>query len=166
MISNFKIRSGGSLTIRTSEKLGPFVLLGCLFGFACAGLSACSGNWNVPEAAKEVKNPIQPNADTLAYARRIYEERCAHCHGMNGDGKRPPGTTYFYLTQPTKFTDAKIMDAMTDGEIFWKITTGNRPMPSYRDRLSENDRWELVSFLRTFARPPGKSSPPSAAPTQ
>ncbi|HEV2490309.1 MAG TPA: cytochrome c [Candidatus Acidoferrales bacterium] len=120
----------------------------------------------MPAAAKEVKNPIPPNAGTLAYARGIYEERCAHCHGVKGDGKRPPGTTYFYWTQPTKFTDAKIMDAMTDGEIFWKITTGNRPMPSYKDQLSKNDRWELVSFLRTFAHPPGKSVPPSAAPTE
>ncbi|HEV2102703.1 MAG TPA: cytochrome c, partial [Candidatus Acidoferrum sp.] len=74
------------------------------------------------------------------------------------------GTTYFYLTQPTNFTDSKITDAMTDGEIFWKITTGNRPMPSYKDRLTENDRWELVSFLRTFAHPPGNPAPSSPAP--
>ena len=50
------------------------------------------------------------------------------------------------------------MDAMTDGEIFWKISTGNRPMPSYKGQLSESDRWELVSFLRTFAHPPGPSA--------
>ena len=127
---------------------------------ACCG---CSGQWNVPEAAKKVKNPIPPNAQTLAYARKIYENRCAHCHGVNGDGKRPRGSVYLYLTQPTNFTDPKIMDAMTDGEIFWKITTGNRPMPSYKDRLSQADRWELVSFLRTFAHPQKTVVPSNAA---
>lgn len=135
----------------------------CLFGFAGVGLSSCSSNWNVPEAAREVKNPIPPNADTLAYARGIYEDRCAHCHGVKGDGKRPPGTMYFYLVQPTNFTDAKIMDAMTDGEIFWKISTGNRPMPSYKDSLTDEERWEIVDFLRILAHPPG--SPAAASPS-
>ena len=129
------------------------VLFGCLLGFACAALFACGSQWNVPEAAEEAKNPIPPNAETLVHARGIYNDHCARCHGINGDGKRPPGTMYLYLTQPTDFTDTKIMDAMTDGEIFWKITIGNRPMPSYKNQLSENDRWELVSFLRTFAHP-------------
>lgn len=138
--------------------MGMIIRICCFVGLVCVVLSSCSSQWNVPEAAKEVKNPIPPNAGTLAYARGIYEDRCAHCHGVNGDAKRPAGTTYFYLTQPTNFTDAKIMDAMMDGEIFWKITTGNRPMPSYKDQLSENDRWELVSFLRTFAHPPGNSA--------
>jgi mono/diheme cytochrome c family protein len=131
-----------------------------LLASLCQGLSGCGGrSWNVPPAAKAMKNPIPPNAETLAYARKLYLDRCAHCHGVNGDGKRPPGTMYLYWVQPTKFTDAKIMDAMTDGEIFWKITTGNRPMPSYRDRLSVEDRWELVSFLRSFAHPAATANP-------
>lgn len=130
---------------------------------ACFG---CSGQWNVPEAAKEAKNPIPPNAKTLADARKIYADRCAHCHGVNGDGKRPPGSMYLYLTQPTNFTDAKIMDGMTDGEIYWKITTGNRPMPSYKNTLSEADRWELVNFLRAFAHPISVSAPEKAKPAQ
>lgn len=144
--------------IRVLRSIRSVSLFICLAGLACLVLTSCGGQWNVPESAKEVKNPIQPTAETLAYAHHVYEDHCAHCHGVNGDGKRPPGTTYFYLTQPTNFTDAKIMDAMTDGEIFWKISTGNRPMPSYKGQLSESDRWELVSFLRTFAHPPGPSA--------
>lgn len=129
-------------------------LLSCLLGCADVGLSACGGQWKVPQAAKEVKNPISPNASSLAEARQIYSARCAHCHGENGDGKRPPGTVYLYFVQPTNFTDAKIMDNMTDGEIFWKITTGNRPMPSYKSSLTDNERWKLVNLLRTFSHPP------------
>jgi mono/diheme cytochrome c family protein len=136
----------GSSAIRL--KVFTAILAGCF----CIGLSGCAGDWNVPPAAKGVENPVPATPEALADARKIYLDRCAHCHGVNGDGKRPPGSIYLYFTQPTKFTDGKIMDVMTDGEIFWKITTGNRPMPSYRSQLSDKDRWELVDYLRTFAR--------------
>lgn len=127
----------------------------CLLGLMGMGILGCGGQWNIPETVKELKNPIPLSARNLTDARRTYAERCAHCHGVNGDGKRPKGTVYFYLVQPTDFTDAKIMDAMTDGEIYWKITTGNRPMPSYRKQLTDRERWELVDLLRAFAHPPG-----------
>jgi mono/diheme cytochrome c family protein len=133
--------------------------------FGCAGLSCCSGNWDVPEAAKGEKNPVSLDAAALRDASKIFSERCAHCHGEKGDGKRPRGSMYFYFTQPANFTESKIMDAMTDGEIFWKITTGNRPMPSYKDSLTDEERWELVDFLRTLAHPAGTPAPPSSSPT-
>jgi mono/diheme cytochrome c family protein len=146
---------GNAAAIRASAPIGSLAILAAALAGIGIGLLGCGGgSWNVPPAAKAVKNPVSPTPQTLADARRIYLDRCAHCHGVNGDGKRPPGTMYLYWVQPTKFTDAKIMDAMTDGEIFWKITTGNRPMPSYKNRLSVEERWELVNFLRAFAQLP------------
>lgn len=41
--------------------------------------------------------------------------------------------------------------AQTDGEIYWKITTGRSPMPSW-SYLSDDDRWSLVHFIRTFRK--------------
>ena len=40
---------------------------------------------------------------------------------------------------------------MTDGEIFWKISEGRAPMPGFKKQLSEEDRWQLVHYLRAFA---------------
>ncbi len=45
-----------------------------------------------------------------------------------------------------------MMKEMTDGEIFWKITTGKPPMPSYREELTEKERWDLVNYLRSLAK--------------
>jgi mono/diheme cytochrome c family protein len=115
-------------------------------------LCGCGG-WDVPLEAKQWKNPVAVNSATLADAHAIYAQRCAKCHGANGDGKRPPGSSYMYTTQPTNFTNAGIVDAMTDGEIFWKISHGRRPMPSFRNVLTDEQRWELVNLLRQFAHP-------------
>ncbi|MFZ0213216.1 MAG: cytochrome c [Candidatus Acidiferrales bacterium] len=107
----------------------------------------------MPPKARELKNPVPSNPATLATAREIYTQNCEKCHGVNGDGKRPPGSMYSYNTQPTNFTNAKLMDAMSDGEIYWKMSEGRKPMPSFRKRLTDEQRWELVDLLRAFAHP-------------
>lgn len=112
----------------------------------------------MPPNAKELKNPVPANAATLADARATYVQYCAKCHGVNGDGKRPPGSMYSYNTQPTNFTNARLMDAMSDGEIFWKMTNGRKPMPSFKNRLTDEQRWELVNLLRNFAHPASPSA--------
>ena len=121
--------------------------------FACVFFGG--GGWNVPPDAKQMKNPVPSNAETLDSARVLYRNDCAKCHGINGDGKRPPGAMYAYRTQPTNFTRAKLMDAMSDGEIFWKITNGRKPMPSFKIRLTQEQRWGLVNLIRVFAHPAG-----------
>jgi mono/diheme cytochrome c family protein len=120
-----------------------------VFAFACFGC----GGWNVPPDANQMKNPVLMNTATLDAARVLYRNDCAKCHGINGDGKKPQDSMYSYSTKPTNFTDAKLVDAMSDGEIFWKITNGRKPMPSFKIRLTDEQRWELVNLIRVFAHP-------------
>ncbi|MGB7228444.1 MAG: cytochrome c, partial [Candidatus Acidiferrales bacterium] len=60
---------------------------------------------------------------------------------------------YFYSTKPTNFTNAQLVDSMSDGEIFWKVSNGRKPMPAFKKRLSDAQRWELVNLIRVFAHP-------------
>ena len=133
-------------------------LTAVIMAIVCA-YSGCGGGWNVPSNAKDLKNPVPANASTLGAARDIYADHCAKCHGVSGDGKIPPGSTYFYFTKPTNFTNARVVDAMSDGEIFWKITNGRKPMPAFEERLSDTQRWELVNLIRLFAHPASMSAP-------
>ncbi len=55
-----------------------------------------------------------------------------------------------YTPAPSKFNDAHMMSEMTDGEIFWKMTEGRKPMPSFKKQLSDEQRWQLVNFVRTL----------------
>ena len=126
-----------------------FLFIGLSVGVSAVCLGC--GGWNVPPGAKQLKNPVPPNSATLAAARQLYVNKCQKCHGIRGDGKLPPDSMYSYNTRPTNFTNAKLMDAMSDGEIFWKITNGRKPMPSFKKRLTDEQRWQLVNLLRTFA---------------
>jgi len=126
--------------------------------------------WVVPEEAKKLKNPIAPSAAALGSARLIYLDKCVQCHGETGKGDGPEGK--MYDPPPGNLTDAKHMNARTDGELFYQISQGRKPMPAFKKRLSEEQRWQLVLLVRSFANaaaapqeqsgsPAGKSAPPS-----
>ena len=107
-------------------------------------------SWPVPEEAKQLKNPLQPTAPALKSARDVYADKCAHCHGDTGKGDGQDAGKYD--PAPTDFTDAKRMSAATDGELFYKISEGKKPMPVFKNKLSEDQRWELVLLIRSLAK--------------
>jgi mono/diheme cytochrome c family protein len=53
---------------------------------------------------------------------------------------------------PARLSDPQLMGAESDGSLFWKITTGKKPMPAYGKRLSETDRWNLINYVRTLSK--------------
>jgi len=67
-----------------------------------------------------------------------------------------------YDPAPSDLTDAKHMNTLTDGEIFYQITQGRKPMPSFRKKLTEDQRWRLVILVRSLASP---TTPPPAPTT-
>jgi mono/diheme cytochrome c family protein len=108
--------------------------------------------WVVPEEVKKLKNPLQPSDSTLKTARGIFMDECAQCHGEHGKGDGPEAM--MHSPTPADLTDAGHMNSVTDGEIFYQISEGKKPMPSFKKRLTEDQRWGLVLFVRSFARPP------------
>jgi mono/diheme cytochrome c family protein len=107
--------------------------------------------WIVPEEVKKLKNPIVPTESTLKAARGIYMEECAQCHGEHGKGDGPKAM--MHSPAPADLTDARQMNSVTDGEIFYQISEGKKPMPSFKKRLTEDQRWGLVLFVRSFSQP-------------
>ncbi len=114
------------------------------------------GPWIVPEAAKQVANPLKASRVDLPAARKLYLDKCAECHGDTGKGDGPQGR--MYDPQPKDLTDAAHMNAVSDGELFYKISEGHRPMPAFRKRLTDEQRWQLVLFLRSLSSRPATSS--------
>lgn len=108
-----------------------------------------SGPWRVPEEARQRRNPVADSEAARAAGRILYLEHCAKCHGETGRGDGPESAQY--STKPPDFTESGRLALLTDGEIFYKISEGRRPMPAYKKTLSEQQRWQLVHFLRTFA---------------
>lgn len=114
----------------------------------------------VPEEAKRRVNPIQSSPSALGEVRGVYRERCAHCHGDTGRGDGPDAQKHDISA--TDFTNAQRENLKTDGELFYLISEGRRPMPAFKSRLSEEKRWELVLLVRSFAA--GGASPASGPP--
>ncbi|MGH9792560.1 MAG: c-type cytochrome [Candidatus Acidiferrales bacterium] len=111
---------------------------------------AGSTELTLPEARAR-SNPAPNSPETLAEAKALYVEHCANCHGDGGAGDG--GEAMMYDPPPADFTDAR-MKNIRDGELFYKITKGDKPMPSFERDLTDDQRWKLVHYVRTFAAAP------------
>ena len=105
--------------------------------------------WTAPAAEARKKNPVAVSESSLAAGQKIYVKRCVACHGKAGNGDGPDAANLGI--HPAKLSDGLIRE-QTDGELFWKITVGKKPMPNYGSRLSPTDRWNVINYLRSLVR--------------
>jgi mono/diheme cytochrome c family protein len=110
--------------------------------------------WIVPPAEKMRKNPLTPSDANLAAAKEIYKNRCENCHGEKGKGDGSDAR--MYDPRPSNLTDSIKIGKSTDGEIFYRITEGRKPMPSFKKKLTDEQRWQLVLLVHSFAANPGQ----------
>ncbi|MDP4286046.1 MAG: cytochrome c [Bacteroidota bacterium] len=106
-----------------------------------------SGQWIAPPGTNKLNNPLIKSSETLAAGKTIFQSQCYVCHGKQGKGDGPAGATLH--PKPADLTSQKVSQ-QSDGAIFWKITTGNSPMPSYKLSLSGQQRWQLVNYIRSL----------------
>jgi mono/diheme cytochrome c family protein len=118
-------------------------------GGGAAAADSMSGKWLSPAPSAANKNPIAPTQDSIAAGQKIYSKTCAMCHGKAGDADGP--AVIELNIHPAKLSDPKLATE-SDGALFWKITTGKKPMPTYGKRFSETDRWNLVNYIRTLPK--------------
>jgi mono/diheme cytochrome c family protein len=107
--------------------------------------------WIAPQEAKKVKNPIKATKASIQKGKEIYEKKCALCHGIKGNGNGPASVGL--NPKPTNFKNSH-GEKMTDGEHFWKITTGRGPMPSFEKDLTVEERWHVINYVNTFSKHP------------
>jgi mono/diheme cytochrome c family protein len=101
-----------------------------------------------PEAAQKA-NPVKPNPEGMAKAKKVYGYDCAMCHGTKGDGKSDMAAD---LKNLTDFTKPDALKDRTDGELFYNIRKGKGDMPPEGDRAKDVDVWNLVNYIRAMAK--------------
>jgi hypothetical protein len=101
-------------------------------------------DWQVPSDKKGKLSPFSFNDETRKAGERLYTINCMSCHGTPGKGN------FITLVPPSGDPATEKIQHNTDGEIFYKVTSGRGPMPSFRNALSANDIWKVISFLRSF----------------
>jgi mono/diheme cytochrome c family protein/ketosteroid isomerase-like protein len=122
------------------------------------GLSAQERAWPVPDSARVMKNPIAATPDAITAGAKVYEVNCARCHGPKGAGDGPGAKAI--KPAPPDLTGREAQ-SRPDGELFYKITEGKRPMPPMKSALTDEQRWQLVHFVRTLR--PGATTVAAAA---
>jgi mono/diheme cytochrome c family protein len=98
-----------------------------------------------------VTNPVPASADSHTRGEKLYVKFCSKCHGMNGNGAGP--SAHGFSTDPRKLWSWYQADKSADPYLFWFITNGRSDMPPWGVVLSENQRWDLVNYIKTFAPP-------------
>src|SRR5690606_12302385 len=111
--------------------------------------------WVAPAWADTLKNPYPlewgrrtVSNDVLADGKKLYEAQCAVCHGKTGHGDGLPGIEM--AAKPADFHQTTVQQ-QSDGALYWKLAEGRGVMPSYKQRLTDEQRWQLVSYLRQLS---------------
>lgn len=109
-----------------------------------ASLHGQGQEWKVPPSKKKKVASFKFTPENLKKGEQIFNTNCIACHGT-------PGKANFAKINPSPGDPvAEKFQINTDGDLFYKITNGRTPMPSFKNTISEEDRWNVISFLRSF----------------
>jgi cytochrome c oxidase cbb3-type subunit 2 len=98
-------------------------------------------------------NPLPITESNLLRGKEIFQERCVGCHGLEGDGHGPAEP--FLSPTPLPFDDEDDQCCGGDtspGDFYYRVLRGwpGTAMENFGDRLTVNDIWRVVMFLKTI----------------
>lgn len=107
-------------------RLGFGVLVGCLIAVM----------WTPTSQAASAQN-----------GKKIFEDKCAKCHGEDGSGDTVIG-------KAVKAADLRSADAKkkTDAELYQQIDKGKGNMPPFGSSLDQQQINDLISYVREFGK--------------
>ncbi|RAP32754.1 quinol:cytochrome C oxidoreductase [Candidatus Marinamargulisbacteria bacterium SCGC AG-410-N11] len=93
------------------------------------------------------KIPILVNEDLIKRGQNRYNIYCSTCHTKTGNGLKSVITQRGWIVPNINLP---VTRARKDGELYDIVTNGIRLMPGYGKKLSINDRWAIVSYVRAL----------------
>ena len=102
-------------------------------------------------AAEAPENPIEATEESVRAGLRVYGRFCRSCHGVRGDGR---GQNPSPGTRPANLIDDEWVHGDSDGEIYNVIRQGvppNYDMDAWEGRITDEEIWHVVNFLRELA---------------
>jgi copper transport protein len=104
-----------------------------------------------PEQAASANNPIPSSEESIARGKMLFMQSCIQCHGETGRGEGPLAASL--PLQPANLYDH--VPFHPDEYFYQAITRGlSGVMPAF-SQISEEDRWNIINYLRDqFGQPP------------
>ena len=143
------------------KKAGPLTAAVCLAALGVGVFASLahtfvkteSEPWIAPARAARKQNPIPADAKSVAQGKELFAIGCLPCHGPAGKGDGPAAPTLERNGAPIRpgnLSNSKLWE-QTDGTLFGKIGEGKSPMPSLQETWSDEQRWQIVNYVRTLA---------------
>ncbi len=120
-------------------------LLALSFLLTLVVFATADGSWlkRVPPRDHERANPFRDQPEAISAGRRIFLDRCSHCHGEKAQGtkKRPP------------LKSTRVQQQATEGDLHWLLVNGNmgKGMPSWA-KLPDQQIWQVISYLKSLTQ--------------
>lgn len=131
--------------------LGLAILAAFMFTQTSNAQSKPKGKeWKVPAADASKKSTVKAgDATAISEAKAIWGKDCKSCHGVKGLGD---GTKAEKIDISCGDFSSKEFQSLSDGEMFYKTKMGRKPMPSFKEKLSDTEIWQVVTYMRTMKK--------------
>lgn len=134
-----------ALALRRALRLSLLAGAGVLLA---AGLAIAVPPLAIDAYPTTFHRPAVPyQAASIAAGAATFQEHCAPCHGPGGAGDGPAARAMWPRPPDLR---APHVAAHTAGDLYWWISFGLGRMPPFVDRLSDEQRWSLVNFIRAL----------------
>ncbi len=119
------------------------------------GESMAHAHVDPPAEFAGLANPFAADHEAVEAGELIFQTNCATCHGPEGKGDGPASAELD--PRPATLADGMMMGELSDGYLFWRVSKGgqmepfNSAMPPWEAALTEEQRWQVISFVRALA---------------
>lgn len=114
-----------------------------IIAFFCLQINA--QRWDIPADKKAKNSYIKFDDNTAKEGDAIYTKNCKSCHGDMGKAN-----AIKTLNPPPPDLSSALTQALTDGELLYILNIGRNAMPNFKNTLSEEERWKVISYIRSF----------------
>jgi mono/diheme cytochrome c family protein len=106
--------------------------------------------WKVPAADASKKSTVKAGDDAaISEGKAIWGKDCKSCHGVKGLGD---GTKAEKIDISCGDFSSKEFQSKSDGAMFYYTKIGRKPMPSFKEKLSDSEIWAVVAYMRTMKK--------------
>ena len=116
----------------------------CILFFHLLAAVVISQDWVVPAEKRGKLSPFQFSDSIRNSGMQLFNLNCMLCHGIPGKGN------FQRLIPPPGDPATDKIQHNLDGDLFYKVSEGRGPMPSFKNTLRSQDIWNIISYIRSF----------------